>query len=82
MSYPKDYFQEPTKRMQKRGIVAEVETTWGVYTIIEKRGKVWIEAYGHGGKERRMPNVNSVEEAKEIIWQRTKPLPKEDMISF
>jgi len=68
--------------MQKRGIVAEVETNWGIYTIIEKRGRVRIEAIGHGGRERRMPQVSTVEEAKEVVWQRTKPLPKEDMISF
>jgi hypothetical protein len=87
MSYPKDYFQEPKRERQKklwqrRGIVAEVETTWGTYTIYQKSDKVWIEAFGWGGARKRMPQVNTVEEAKEAVWQRTKPLPKDDAISF
>lgn len=82
MTYPDNYFTEPTAREQKRGIVAEVETTWGTYTIYERNGKVWIEAIGNGGATRRMPQVSTAEEAKEIVWQNTKPLSKSDAISF
>jgi hypothetical protein len=82
MTYPSDYFRTPSRREQKRGVVSEVETNWGVYTIHEKDGRVWIEANGHGGAQRRMPQVSSVEEAKQALWRRTKPLPEDDIISF
>ena len=84
MDYPNDYYQEPTARQQRRGIVAEVETSWGTYTIREKNGKVWIEAYGWGGAERKMPQVTTVEEAKQVVWERTKPAstPDDEIIRF
>ncbi len=82
MTYPKDYFQKPNKQQERRGIVAEIDTTWGTYTIYNRDGKVWVEAIGGGGAKKPMPQVVTVEEAKQYVWKQTKPLPQEDKISF
>jgi len=83
MSYPQDHFQEPLRSEKKRGAVAVVETTAYRYIIWEKGGRVWIEASGWGGKQQRMPQVSSVGEAKEVLYNNyTKPLPPSEKINF
>ena len=77
-------YREPTEREAKRGMVAETETDWGTYSIYNRGNRIWIEAIGHGGAERRMPRVNSVEEAYEIISKYAKPIviPESERITL
>lgn len=53
----------------RAGAVKGFETLWGTYTIYERGGKAWIEASGWGGAQKRMPRVNSVEEAEKVVKQ-------------
>lgn len=82
MAYPSNYFPTPSRRLQKRGVITEIETNWGTYTIVDKNGKVEIEANGWGGAQRRMPKVDSVQEARQVVWDATKPIDQSEIIKF
>jgi hypothetical protein len=59
-----------TRMAARRGAVECYEDSNNTYTIFERGGRVWIEAYALGGAKRSMPQVNSVEEAREYILHR------------
>ena len=57
----------------KRGVVAQFETRMATYQVYERNGKVWIYAYGHGGRKINTPRVNSVAEACEWCERQVAP---------
>ncbi len=83
MSYPKDFFITGKRYQKRHNIVAERETSSGTVSIHEKDGKIWIESYfGSRQSNWSKGTFNSVEEAKEIVWQNCKPIEDDEMISF
>ena len=57
----------------KRGVVAQFESRMATYQVFERSGRVWIEAYGHGGRKINTPQVSSVAEAREWCERQVEP---------
>ena len=67
----------------KHGVIAQFETRMATYQVLERNGKVWIEAFGHGGRRINTPRITSVTEARSWCEQQTKPAcPPDEMITL
>ena len=71
--------------MRKKDLYAK-ETNWGFHWVTEgfgkHEGKFIAQSRGAGGAKGYFKVCDTLEEAKAWVDRQTRPLPKEDIISF
>lgn len=62
------------------------ETNWGTHTVTagygKNTGKFVAQSFGHGGARGYFRVFDTLEQATAFVDDRTKPLPKSDVVSF
>jgi len=72
-----------SKIEKRQGAVAQFESRMATYTVFQQGERVWVDAYGRGGRKIQTPHVRTVQQAREWCESQCAPAQRpEDAITI